>query len=59
MQNSVAEAGEVANAEANALQDLGFVVAAFCETVGIGTVKCVKDVFAPITHGSYTDLKLR
>ena len=59
MQNSVAEAGEVANAKANTLQGLGFVVAAFCETVEIGAVKCVKDVFAPIMHCSYTGLKLR
>ena len=59
MEYSVSETLEVPDTEANALQYLRFVVAAFCETVGIGTVKCVKDVFAPIMHGSYTGLKLR
>ena len=47
---SVSETLEVTDAKANALQYLRFVVAAFCETVGIGTVKRVEDVFAPIVH---------
>ncbi len=52
MEDSVAEAGEVADAIRNALENLRFVVAAFGIAVGIGSVKGVEYVFAPVVDGS-------
>lgn len=48
MENPVAEAGEVANAVTDALENFGFVVAAFGEAVGIRHIKGIEDVLAPV-----------
>ena len=52
MEDSVAKAGEVANAVTDALENFRFVVAAFGIAVGIGNVKGVEYVFAPVVNGS-------
>ena len=52
MEDSVAKAGEVADAIRNAFENLRFVVAAFGIAVGIGDVKGIEYVFAPVVNSS-------
>ena len=52
MEDSVAKAGEVADTITNTLENLSFVVAAFGKAVGIGDIKSIKNVLAPVVNGS-------
>lgn len=45
---SVAEPRKITNTEAHALKHFGLVIAALCEAVGVGIIKRVEYVFAPI-----------
>ena len=59
MEDPIAEAGEVADAITGTLENLRLVVAAFGIAVGIGDVKGIEYVFAPVMNGSGTFKKLR
>ncbi len=50
MEDSVAKAGEVADTITNTLENLSFVVAAFGKAVGIGDIKSIKNVLAPVVN---------
>ena len=54
VEDSVSETIKVANAEANALQNLGFVVTSFCITVGIVVIKRSEDFFEPVVNSLST-----
>ena len=48
MKDPVSESGEISDSEANTLEHLCFVVAAFSKAVGIMAVESVQDRFAPV-----------
>lgn len=59
MEDSVAEAGEVAYTIANTFQNLGFVVAAFGIAVSKMDVKRVKNQLTPVVQGSGAIIEFR
>ena len=59
MKDSVPKSGEASDAEANALEYLGLVVAALGEAVGIWHIKAVEDILGPVAHGGYAGFKFR
>ena len=59
MKDPVPKSGEASDAEANALEYLGLVVAALGETVGIRYIKAVEDILGPVAHSSYAGFKFR
>ena len=54
MQDSVSEAGKGADTKAYAFENLGFIIAALCIAVGVGTVKRGKDLATPVVDGFRT-----
>ena len=50
MKDPVSEGGEASDAEADALENLGLVVAALGESVGVRDIKAVENVLVPIAH---------
>ena len=50
----VSEGGEAAYTKTNALQHLCFVIAAFCETIGIWNIKSVENILRPIVQSLNT-----
>lgn len=59
MKDSVPEGWEASDAEANAFEYLGLVVAALGEAVGIRHIKAVEDILGPVAHGGYAGFKFR
>ena len=59
MKDPVPKSGEASDAEANALEYLGLVVAALGEAVGIWHIKSVEDILGPVAHGGYAGFKFR
>ena len=57
MKNSVAETGKVSNAITDAFEYLGFVVTAFGKAIGVGDIKRMKNIFAPVMNCSGTLMK--
>ena len=48
MKDPVSESGEFSDSEANTLEHLCFVVAAFSKAIGVVAVESVQDRFAPV-----------
>ena len=50
MKDTVPKGEEASDAEADALENLGLVVAALGESVGVRDIKAVENVLVPIAH---------
>ena len=59
MKDPVPKSGEASDAEANALEYLGLVVAALGEAVGIRDIEAVEDILGPVAHGGDAGFKFR
>ena len=59
MKDPVPKSGEASDAEANALEYLGLVVAALGEAVGLWHIKAVEDILGPVAHGGDAGFKFR
>ena len=59
MKDPVSEGREASEAEANAFDHLGLVVAALGEAVGIRDIEAVEDILGPVVHGGDAGFKFR
>ena len=57
MKDPVSESGEFSDSEANTLEHLCFVVAAFSKAIGVVAVESVQDRFAPVMKSFCTGIK--
>ena len=57
MKDPVSESGEISDSEANTLEHLNFVVAAFSKAIGVVAVESVQDRITPVMKSFYTGIK--